>query len=414
MALLGQAVPHGRGRGVAMRILLATLGSRGDVEPFLWLARAARDAGHEVRVALPGSGDVDTTGVDAVDLGVSFAELADTLTGGAGASLRAYRDRIRPAMARALAQAARVAVDWRPEVIVAHPKVLTAPVAARRLQIPWVVAELTPTLSPTAQFPAAGFGARSLGPWLNKVSYRVVGLAAAMFAREVEEARRHHGVTGPLPPPAATLAAFSPTLVPRPADWPDRTRSTGDWHGPLGGPDPSGSLAGFLADPTPFVYAGFGSMTGGDEASRAEAILLGARDLGARVLFVTGWGGLDPSRFSGAEDVLVAASVPLGAVVSHAVAAVHHGGAGTVHTTVRAGTPSVVMPFFGDQPFWAAQLQRIGLAGPPLDRNRLDPGRVATAITAAIGHTERVRQAASRMQSEDGTRAALAELSAVT
>lgn len=52
-----------------MRMLLATLGSRGDVEPFVWLARAAQDAGHQVRVALPVSGDVDTRGVDAVGLG---------------------------------------------------------------------------------------------------------------------------------------------------------------------------------------------------------------------------------------------------------------------------------------------------------------------------------------------------------
>lgn len=395
-------------------MLLATLGSRGDVEPFVWLARAAQDAGHQVRVALPVSGDVDTAGLDAVGLAISFADLADTLGGDARAAMQAYRERIRPAMVRALAEAARLAVDWQPEVIVAHPKVLTAPVAATRLGIPWFVAELTPTVTPTGEFPAAGFGARSWGPWLDRLSYRVVGLAGAMFGSEVTKARRRHGVTGRLPAPAGTLAAFSPTLVPRPADWPVSTLITGDWHGPAFEADPAGPLAEFLADPAPFLYAGLGSMTGGDMAARADAILTGARALGLRVLFVRGWGGLAPSGGADADDVLVAGSVPLDAVVSRAVAAVHHGGAGTVHVTTRAGTPSIVMPFFGDQPFWAAQLQRTGLAGPPLDRNRLDPQRVAAAITTAYRHADRVRQAAHQMQSENGTQAALTQLTRAT
>ena len=397
-----------------MRMLLATLGSRGDVEPFLWLARAARAAGHEVRVALPVSTDVDTAGVDAVGLGISFADLADALSPSPFAAARAFRERIRPAMARALAEAARLAIDWQPDVIVAHPKVLTAPVAAGRLGIPWLVAELTPTLTPTKEFPAAGLGGRSLGPWLNRLSYTAVGLAGAMFAGEVRQARRLHGVTGRLPAPAGTLAAFSPTLVPRPADWPAATTLTGQWHGRSSEGEVSGRLARFIADPAPFLCAGFGSMTGGDASARAEAILAGARGRGLRLLCVTGWGGLDAAGLDDADDVLMAASAPLDAVLPRAVAALHHGGAGTVHAATRAGTPSIVAPFLGDQPFWAAQLRRTGLAGPPVDPHRLNPRRVADAIVGAMEHTDRVRAASLRMQSEDGTRAALAVLAAIT
>lgn len=397
-----------------MRMLLATLGSRGDVEPFMWLARAAQREGHEVRVALPVSEDVDTEGVDAAGLGISFADLAETLGGGVSASMRAYRERIRPAMARALAEAVELAVDWQPQVILAHPKVLTAPVAAARLGVPWFVAELTPTLTPTRDFPAAGVAARSMGPWLNRLSYRAVGLAGAMFRSEVTAARRRHGVAGRLPPPAATLAAFSRVLVPRPSDWPGSTHQTGDWHGPPRPFELEPSLAAFLDDARPFVYAGFGSMTGGDPTARAEAILDAARTLGHRLLFVTGWGGLDPARHAAADDVLVAASVPLDAVLPRAAAAIHHGGAGTVHAATRAGTPSIVLPFMGDQPFWAAQLQRVGLAGPPLDRAHLDARAVAAAITSALGHAEPVGRASDRMQSEHGTEAALLRLATTT
>lgn len=391
------------------RILLATLGSRGDVEPFVWLARAARDAGHEVMVALPDSAEIDTGGLDTVSLGISFADLAESLGVGGRAAMRSYRERIRPAMTRALATAADVAVDWQPQVILAHPKVLTAPVAAAMLGIPWLAAELTPTLTPTREFPAAGIAARSLGPWLNRLSYRAVGLAAGLFGSDITAARQRLGITaGPLPPPAATLAAFSPTLVPRPADWPDSTHLTGDWHGPATQHPLEPSLKEFLADPRGFVYAGFGSMTGGDPEARAEAIIAGARSLGLRVLCATGWGGLrPPAHLTAAADVLIADSVPHGAVLPQAVAAVHHGGAGTVHATTRAGTPSVFVPFLGDQPFWAAQLGRIGLAGAPLHRAHLNTDAVSAAISAAITRTERVRQAAEVMIMEDGTRAAI-------
>lgn len=393
-----------------MKMLFASLGSRGDVEPFVWLARAAQEAGHEVRVALPLSQDVATAGVDAVELGISFADLAESLGGGAGAALRSYRERIRPAMVRALAEAVDLAVDWQPQVILAHPKVLTAPVAAARLGVPWWPAELTPTLTPTREFPAAGVAARSLGPWLNRLSYRAVGLAGSMFGSEVDRARRRHGVTGPLPAPAGTLAAISPTLVPRPADWPATTHETGDWHGPSGPSTLEPALAAFLDEPRPFLYAGFGSMTGGDPAGRARAIVAGARAMDHRVLFVTGWGGLDPSAELHADDVYVSASVPLATVLPRAAAALHHGGAGTVHAATRAGTPSIVVPFLGDQPFWAAQLQRIGLAGPPLDNKRLDAPGVTAALTAALGRADRVRQAADSMGSENGTGAAIIHL----
>ncbi len=397
--------------GRPKRMLFATLGSRGDVEPFLCLARAARHAGHEVRLAVPDSAEIDNRGLDAVSLGISFADLAENLSGGGMAAMRAFRERIRPAMTRALATAAEVAVDWQPQVILAHPKVLTAPVAAARLEVPWLAAELTPTLTPTREFPAAGVAAGSLGPWFNRLSYRVVGLAGAMFGSDVRAARQRFGVSaGRLPPPVTTLAAFSPTLVPRPADWPDSTQLTGDWHVKSSQGGPQRSVQEFLADPRQFVYAGFGSMTGGDPVARAEAILAGARSLSLRVLFATGWGGLKPPARVAGDDVLFVDSVPHDAVLPLAAIAVHHGGAGTVHAATRAGTPSVLVPFLGDQPFWAAQLQRIGLAGAPLHREHLKPADVTVAIAAAIGHAGRVQQAAAEMSSEHGTDAALRHL----
>lgn len=402
-----------------MRLLLATLGSRGDVEPFLWLARAARDAGHDVRVAIPDDPDLAVTDLDAVSLGMSFSDVAPSVTGSTGAGLRAFRERIRPAMSRALAAAVDAATQWQPDIIVAHPKLVTVPVVAARLGIPFLWVELTPTLTPTREFPAAGIAARSFGPHLNRLSYRAVSLAGAMFASDLRDARARLGVSASaqLPPASGSLAAISPSLLPRPHDWPATTQITGDWHRPPDedhvdvGDQLDDELSAFLADDAPFVYAGLGSMTGGDPASRAEAVIAGARQAGLRVVMATAWGGLQPSSRSLGDDVLLARSVPHAAVLPHAVAAIHHGGAGTVHATARAGTPSVVMPFLADQPFWAAHLRRLGLAGAALPKDRLTAHQVHHAVSHAADYSAPVRDLARQMIVENGTATTLPILS---
>ena len=63
-------------------------------------------------------------------------------------------------------------------------------------------------------------------------------------------------------------------------------------------------------------------------------------------------------------------------------AAVHHGGAGTTAAAVRAGIPSVIVPFFGDQPFWANRLNRKGVAPPALERKSLTSAALASALSA--------------------------------
>src|SRR5690606_41887919 len=100
------------------RLLLATLGSRGDVEPFVHLARAAQRAGLAVRLAVPDQREVDTQGLDAVGLGIRFSDLAPT----PGSSAMSEFRKIKPAMSRALKTFVEVGLDWAPDIIVSHPK----------------------------------------------------------------------------------------------------------------------------------------------------------------------------------------------------------------------------------------------------------------------------------------------------
>src|SRR5690606_22189410 len=125
--------------------------------------------------------------------------------------------------------------------------------------------------------------------------------------------------SGQLPAAVASLAAIRPTLLPRPSDWPTTTHITGDWHHPSDDRLDDAELREFIDGDAPFVYAGFGSMTGGNASTRAEALIEGARRAGLRVVMATGWGALQPPVRSLGPDVFVADSVPHVAVLRKAV-----------------------------------------------------------------------------------------------
>jgi sterol 3beta-glucosyltransferase len=169
-----------------------------------------------------------------------------------------------------------------------------------------------------------------------------------MFGRELEAAltvlpsgqKRRAGTR-------VSLVPVSPQLLSRPRDWPPTVHLTGHWTGKPVTAD--AELEDFM-DSGNFVYAGFGSMKNGDARERGDIVLDAARRNGLHALVATGWGGLDLPG-TATDGVLIRDSVTHDHVLPRATAAIHHGGAGTVHATARAGVPSIVVPFIGDQPF---------------------------------------------------------------
>ena len=396
--------------------MLLTAGSRGDVEPFAALARFAAGQGHIVRLGIPDNSGADTAGLDVVSLQSDFAQLVQGQGVSPLAAARSFTDRIRPAMRRLLAAAVREALAFEPDVIVYHPKVLSAPFVADALGIPHVVVETVPSLTPTRAFPAPGVVNVNLGP-LNRLTYAAAAGAARMFSKEIAAAReilpgRAAGQgggrdAGRASSPAASLVPVSPQLLKRPADWPASVHLTGAWWG---GDTPAGELDPTVSDfmgAGAFIYAGFGSMSAGDPIARGRAVVGGARRHGLRVVVATGWGGLAvPDELRG-DDVLVVDSVPHELVLPRAAIAVHHGGAGTVHAAARAGIPSIVVPFIADQPFWGRRLHQRGLAPKPIPYKRLSSARVASAIEEALGYRRNAELVGERIRAEHGLSVAL-------
>ena len=99
-------------------------------------------------------------------------------------------------------------------------------------------------------------------------------------------------------------------------------------------------------------------------------LVLGAvRDAGVRAILLSGWGGL--AAGVAASDVHVADALPHDRLFPRMAAVVHHGGAGTTGAGVRAGVPSLVVPFGVDQPFWGSRIAALGVGPRPIPRRRL-------------------------------------------
>jgi sterol 3beta-glucosyltransferase len=392
-----------------MKMMLLTAGTRGDVEPFFALARAAGARGHEVRTAIPENSGADTAGLDTVSLRMDFAQLVSDQGVSPRAAARTFKTVIRPAVGRLLSAAVEHIVAFAPDVVVYHPKVLSAPAAAQRLGIPSVLVETVPALTPTRVFPSPIIPAASLGP-LNRFSYLPARAATLMFRRELQAA------LDLLPPgraPAtgtrATLIPVSPHLLPRPADWPASVHLTGHWAAEPAALEIDDELKAFLAGGD-FVYAGFGSMKAGDSRERGAAVIEAARRNGLRALVATGWGGIEVPPAAMGGDVLVRESVAHHMVLPRAAAAIHHGGAGTVHAVARAGIPSVVVPFIADQPFWGALLHRRGLGPQPVPYRKLTADRLARALGEAGSCRIQAARTGELVRAEDGTAVAVGVL----
>jgi UDP:flavonoid glycosyltransferase YjiC (YdhE family) len=211
------------------------------------------------------------------------------------------------------------------------------------------------------------------------------------------------------------LYAYSPHVIPKPPDWGPEIQVTGYWflEDAEGlherGWEPSPALQAFLNAGSEPVFIGFGSMTSRDPAQMAELILEALTEIGQRAVLLSGWGGMQGVDLP--ETVHQVDSIPFSWLFPRVAAVVHHGGAGTTAAGLRAGVPSLVVPFFGDQPYWGARIADLGVGPKPIPRKTLTADRLAAAIQQAIGDEDmRVRAAeiGTRIRVEDGVGRAVA------
>jgi UDP:flavonoid glycosyltransferase YjiC (YdhE family) len=417
-----------------MRIAVLTMGSRGDVQPYVALSRGLRAAGHEAWLATAErfrdfveSHEVPFRTFEALDPHeVLFGAEGSALVEGGGNALeqlRAASKLLEPAVEKGFAEAARVCAD-ADAVVTSSLALLFSDPVCERLRLPQVPALLQPVRT-TAEFPSWMFPPAPR--WLpgrrawHRISHRLTwDLMWWLFRRPNQKARAR--VLG-LPPGGSpihriararelVLHGWSPSVLPRPPEWGAEVRVTGYWFlDAAEGFAPPPELEAFLADGPPPVCVGFGSMPSQDPARLTETVVRALERCGQRGLLLTGWGGL--GGISLPPQVLAVDALPHDWLFPRVAAVVHHGGLGTTGAAFRAGVPQVALPFFGDQPFWAARVPALGVGPRPIRRRALSVERLAQAMHRAVADAEHRRRAAAvaeRIRAEDGVGSAVAAL----
>ncbi|WP_434052705.1 MAG: glycosyltransferase [Roseibium sp.] len=425
-------MPHPR-----PKILIATLGTRGDVQPYVALAEELTRQGADVAVST-GEGFeamIERAGARARPVSVNYETLVQQED--IRAALHSLKGMVKAARQSIVLQQEIVKELWqigleeKPDLILFNLKATVMTLVGRRLGVPALPTSLQPVLAPTGDFPLALFGLPDMGTFFNRRSYgfgRILMKAGlgSLFKPLKQEAASELSMAGSTIDgfqsggrKALSLQAFSRALVPTPSDWPSEFWQCGYWFVPPPEDfEPPDDLRQFLAAGAPPVYLGFGSMPSKDPQGLTKTLLAALMQTGQRAILATGWGGLTrealPAELSG--KLFLIDKAPHSWLFPKCAGVVHHGGAGTTHEALRWGRPSLVCPVFGDQPFWGRRISIIGAGPKPIAQKKLTPETLAGALKDLEhpNYAAAAAKAADVMNAEPGARGAAARILALT
>ncbi|HEX9107413.1 MAG TPA: glycosyltransferase [Longimicrobiales bacterium] len=395
-----------------MRILLSTIGSRGDVQPLVALGLELKARGEEVRLCVPPDFRewIEGLGLPVTPIGPELKSTAKPSSGPVQFTPE-QRQRMIEGTVAAQFETLAAAAQGCELMVGATALQVAAPSIADSMGVPYVFAAYCPAVLPSRLHPppvlaqlgdrpvegAADYSelwqqdaARWNGMWGPLLNAR----RAALGLGPVEDVRRHIHTDQP-------WLAADPTLAP----WPDPTDpsvfQTGAWivqdDRPL-----SRELEAFLDAGEPPIYFGFGSIRAPENL--AQAMIDSARALGRRAILLRGWAELAlPDE---GADCLAIGEVNMRLLFPRVAAVVHHGGAGTTTAATRGGAPQVVIPQHYDQHYFAGRVRELGIG-------RAHPFETPSAesLTTALGQVlqsdvaARARVVAGGVR-EDGARVA--------
>jgi sterol 3beta-glucosyltransferase len=412
-----------------MKILITTIGTRGDVEPYIALGKALMESGHEITICTCAHYEpfIREYGLSYACVNNDFIDFMHSpegkvILGNAGSFWETLKtvapmiSKLGDLQERQMADAWVACKETAPDLILYHMKALGAPDFAEKLGVPCMLAFWLPMYVPTTRFPAMGFPELPLGPGYRWLTYQLIRRILLMMSKRVRKWRTQHGLKPRSPGlrmrlpdgrPIPVMYGFSRHIIPRPEDWPETATVTGYWF--LNQDEhwkPPRSLTEFLSRGEPPVYFGFGSIFGRDPKRCTQIILEAVRRTGVRAILARGWGGLESTDPAQSESVMFIEDAPHRWLFPQVNAVVHHGGCGTTAAGLLAGKPSIICPFFGDQPFWGRHVERLGVGPSPIPQKRLTVERLSNAINVVMNDTTMRQNAAAlgnRLQMENGT-----------
>jgi UDP:flavonoid glycosyltransferase YjiC (YdhE family) len=382
-----------------MRIVLATFGSRGDVQPMLALSLALKSAGHKVLLAAP-----PEKAQWAKELGCPFRPL--------GSNVTAFIDRMKDA--HSLASGFRFTSYIRREIAtqfdvlpgilegadlaVGASLVFGLATVADSMGIPYRFIAFTPQLLPSSHHPFVAFRRHGLPGWYNRMTWKIArmldsfnltlilnGKRKQLGLRPIRDAWLH--ILG-----QQVIVASDKAIAEVPPDVGMGHTQTGYPH--LEQPHKDlPELEAFLRAGTAPVYAGFGSMPMQDQEKIVSMVVEASRVAGRRAIIARFWKG--PSGSPEGRDVFFIKGYPHLKLFPRMATVIHHGGAGTTASSAASGVPQIVVPHILDQYYWGHKVHATHLGPKPIWRARLSSRKLAAAIEECLANDEIRRSAES-------------------
>ena len=418
---------------------MLTVGSRGDVQPYVALGQGLKGAGHSVTLCTCSNfkSFITSHGLNYGYMNDDFMKLINSEVGreaiesgdnvfGLIKTLLTLLKESKALNREMFKDSWNAAQATKPDIIIFHPKAMAGSHIADKLGIPAVMAVLMPAIVPTGESVAIGLPNLKLGSWYNQLSYALLHKGYHTYDDIINEFRQELlGIiklpksTSPIQmangKPIPVLHGYSELVSPRPRDWTDTAHVTGywfldresDWQPPV-------ELIDFLEAGEKPVYVGFGSMAGRNPQRMANIVVDALHKAKVRGIIATGWGGLDVSNLT--ETIFKIDRVPHTWLFPRVSAVIHHGGAGTTAAGLRAGIPTIVCPFIVDQPYWGERIYALGVGTKPIPQKKLTAKKLAEAIREVT--TNRViRQNAAtlgqKIREEDGIAKAIAIIESI-
>ncbi|CAF3767725.1 unnamed protein product [Adineta steineri] len=428
-----------------LAIVILIVGTRGDVQPFIALGQALKAVGHRVRLAThetfrsfvrkndlefyPLAGDPDELMSFMVKNAGLIPSMSSVVSGDIGKKRHSLEDILISTWDACTADDDETFHPFTAEAIIANPPSFGHIHCAEKLKIPLHIMFTMPW-SPTSAFPhpmcnidiSAGSPEK-----LNLYSYFLVEMLTWSGMSDITNKFRKQLLhLTPLNSSQAVRAmvyeqiphtyCWSPSLVPKPQDWGPHINISGFLFLNLTSSytDPPEDLRNFLGLNThdddkpklpPPIYIGFGSITGHDANHLLNVIIKAIDKTGYRALL----SGFAKNNDTLPDNILKIGNVPHDWLFQYVSAVCHHGGAGTTAAGLRAGKPTIIVPFFGDQFFWGEAIEKIGAGPTALPGKNITVDQLAEAFEFV--HKPAAQEAAQRLSEafskEDGCAAAV-------
>jgi sterol 3beta-glucosyltransferase len=407
-----------------MKIGIQTWGSEGDIRPFIALGAALTKRGHAVELLYTEISDRKYEHI-ARSLGFTARAIASPVIASrereyeVGLAAIGSRDEFsqgllifRELLDPVVEPIYEAGLDLcaRSDLLIHHFILHPARAAADKTGTPQMTVAFAHMLAPSRYVHPSGLP--EFGPWANRIEWAIACFALnRTLLKKVNQFRRTKGLPpfGDLlrdawPSHRLNLLASSPAFLdPRPADWPDWNQMCGFLELP---PHEHEQLTpevdAFLDAGPPPVFMGFGSLMPADGPHLEQTV--GVFEAAAARADCRAIVQAEVTRPS-SDRLLFIRRAPHRLVFPRCAAVVHHAGAGTTHTTLRAGTPSVPVPHVSDQFLWSKELYRLGVAPKALRRTKWSAAALAERIKETVGNPAMQQSAAAmsaRMQRDNG------------